>query len=71
MMVSFNQSPYSIPDSHINEMETKLKNCDKSTLQHKLQAVESDIKNLEEELDQREELLAFIEELINKRRLST
>jgi len=71
MMVSYNQSPYSIPDSHINEMETKLKNCDQSTLQHKLHAVESDIKNLEEELDQREELLAFIEELISKRRLSS
>lgn len=52
----------------MHEMESKLKNCDKSTLQHKLNAVESDIKNLEEELEQREDLLAFIDELINKRR---
>lgn len=34
------------------------------SLKHKLEAVSEDIKNLEEELDQREQLLSFIDELI-------
>jgi hypothetical protein len=38
------------------------------SLKHKLEVVGEDIKNLEEELEQREELLSFIDELIDQKR---
>lgn len=50
------------------ELQSKLKNCDMPSLKHKLKVVSEDIKNLEEELEQREQLLSFIDELINQKR---
>jgi hypothetical protein len=40
---------------------------DTDSLNHKKQALEADIKNLRDELVQRQELLAFIDDLIERK----
>ena len=47
---------------------TKLEGLEPHVLKTRLEAVDSDIKNLEDELFQREELLKFIDDLIAKKK---
>jgi hypothetical protein len=47
-----------------------LQDLDLDALTRRRETVESDVKNLEEELAQREELLTYIDELIKKSRTS-
>ncbi|CAG9335531.1 unnamed protein product [Blepharisma stoltei] len=51
-----------------DEARKKLQGLDVGKLRQRLQAVEGDIKNLEDELGQREDLLHFIDELIKNKR---
>lgn len=46
----------------------KLEGLDEPALRKKLEAVEADIKNLEDELDQRERLLHYVDKLIKKKK---
>jgi len=50
------------------ELIKKLEGLDEPALRKKLEAVEADIKNLEDELDQRERLLNYVDKLIKKKR---
>jgi hypothetical protein len=52
------------------QLLSSLQDLDLDALTRKRETVESDVKNLEEELAQREELLAYIDELIKKSRTS-
>lgn len=51
-----------------NEIRKKLEGLAVSELSSRLEATDSDISNLEEELQQREELLKFIDSLIAKKK---
>lgn len=49
------------------ELKERLQRLDTESLNHKKQALEADIKNLRDELIQRQELLAFIDDLIEQK----
>lgn len=55
-------------NSFEEEIRIKLQGLDAGKLKQRLDAIEGDIKNLEDELGQRENLLHFIDELIKNKR---
>lgn len=52
----------------LEELKKKLVGLSIEELKHRLLLVEADIKNLEDELRQREDLLKFIDDLIKRKR---
>jgi len=66
-MVTSTQSSIRHSPQARQELKERLQRLDSDSLNHKKQALEADIKNLRDELVQRQELLAFIDDLIERK----